>query len=306
MPRKICPETFLKDQAGEPLSKSIFRFLVVVGILLGSGCSLLPQVGRLPVLHNPFPQVTRVAVAPFFNLSEEPKVDGRQFALAYYNALQSVPGFEVIPVGQVERAMRDNNIGLNSPEEARRLAQMLGADALVVGAVTDYSPYYPPRCGLRVEWYAANPHLGPIPPGQHPLSSGAENTNQECCTTEESVFEAQGVLAGGELKNRPSAGGAGAWADPHIQTELPPQPEDTSSPIMTHTRIYNGHDVEFTAALSRYHLTRDDARFGGWQTYLERSDDFIRFCCYKHLEEMLMLRGGATETKVLWRWPAIR
>ena len=27
----------------------------------------------------------------------------------------------------------------------------------IVGAVTDYSPYYPPRMGLAVNWYAANP-----------------------------------------------------------------------------------------------------------------------------------------------------
>ncbi|HPP53136.1 MAG TPA: hypothetical protein PK777_09320, partial [Thermoguttaceae bacterium] len=135
--------------------------LVGLGILLSGGCAFLPQVGKIPVLHNPFPEMNRVAVAPFFNLSEEPTVDGRQFALAYYNALQNVPGFEVIPVGQVERAMRDHRIGLNSPEEARRLAQLVGADAIVIGAVTDYSPYYPPRCGLRVEWYAAKPGVQP-------------------------------------------------------------------------------------------------------------------------------------------------
>jgi len=31
--------------------------------------------------------------------------------------------------------------------------------------VTDYTPYYPPRCGLRVEWYAANSGFHEIPPG---------------------------------------------------------------------------------------------------------------------------------------------
>ena len=35
---------------------------------------------------------------------------------------------------------------------------------------------------------------------------------------------------------------------------------------------------------------------------LQRSDDFIRFCCHKHIAEMLTARGGAGETRVLLRW----
>jgi hypothetical protein len=42
---------------------------------------------------------------------------------------------------------------------------LVGADAIVIGAVTDFSPYYPPRCGLQIEWYATNPGFHPVPPG---------------------------------------------------------------------------------------------------------------------------------------------
>ena len=35
----------------------------------------------------------------------------------------------------------------------------------IVGSVTEYSPYYPPRIGLSVDWYAANPGFHPIPAG---------------------------------------------------------------------------------------------------------------------------------------------
>ena len=73
--------------------------------------------------------------------------------------------------------------------------------------------------------------------------------------------------------------------------------------MLKHTRNYNGHDADFTAALENYVYFRDEARFGGWQSYLQRSDDFIRFCCYKHIAEMLTARGGAGETRVVWRWP---
>ena len=75
---------------------------------------------------------------------------------------------------------------------------------------------------------------------------------------------------------------------------------------MTHTRIYHATDSQFTEALASYYYFRDDARFGGWQNYLQRSDDFIRFCCHLHIAEMLSAHGGAGETQVVWRWSDCR
>jgi len=80
----------------------------------------MPQVAHEPSIHNPFPQLSKVAVAPFFNLSDEPTLDGRRVAIAYYNELQAIPGFEVVPVGVVERAIQDYDLTLRSPEDARR------------------------------------------------------------------------------------------------------------------------------------------------------------------------------------------
>ena len=86
------------------------------------------------MIRNPFPQLSRVAVAPFFNQSDEPTVDGRQVAMAYFAELQSTPGFEVVPLGVVEEAIIANRVDLSGPGEARRLAKILGVDAVVVGA----------------------------------------------------------------------------------------------------------------------------------------------------------------------------
>src|SRR5687767_15017167 len=115
-------------------------------LMLLAGCSQLPHVTQRPVVRNPFPQLTRVAVAPFFNLSAEPGINGRQVALAYFNELQSIPGFEVVPIGIVESKLQECNLSLGKAEDARKLALLLEVDAVVVGAITDYSPYYPPRC----------------------------------------------------------------------------------------------------------------------------------------------------------------
>lgn len=335
---------------------------------------MLPQMSQQPQLHNPFPQLSKVAVAPFFNLTNEPTLDGRKVAIAYFNELQSVPGYEVVPVGVVETAMQEHKIDLRGAAEARRLAQILKVDAIVIGAVTDYFPYYPPRMAIQVEWYAANPGFHQIPPG-YGLPWG---TPEEKDIPGPLIFEAEMALAKAQLKTQtpllpatpipqppkvrsdnsgnnrgkapadgsnnpsqpnvananpgvqplqfsatadPSAtngtadpNGTGLpkdWPDPSGFIPKPPHTErppsvPTDAPVLRHTRTYNGNDQEFTTALSSYYAFRDDARFGGWQSYLTRSDDFIRFCCHMHIWEMLSARGGAGETRVVWRWPTIR
>jgi hypothetical protein len=349
----------------------MLRISVILGCLLLTGCDIFPQVYRQPQFHNPFPQLSKVAVAPFFNLSTEPTVDGRKVALAYYNALQDIPGYEVVPVGVTETAMTNHKIDLRSSDDARRLAQSMKVDAIVIGAVTDYSPYYPPRMGIDVKWYSANPGYHEIPPG-YGLPWG---TPDEKDIPGPLVFEAEMALAKAQMQtqtppqpatlvpepprrsdsnspepplpedveNAPPSGGTRKdknvkpvnytsevdptateginsateiglppdWPDP--KGFIPPGPRPTRppyrpsrSPVLHHVNIYNGQDAEFTTALSSYYSFRDEARFGGWQGYLQRSDDFIRFCCYKHITEMIAARGGAGESKVVWRWPDIR
>ena len=340
-------------------------------LLFCLGCELVPDAARKPAVHNPFPQLSRVAVAPFFNLSDEPTVDGRRFALAYFAELQAVPGFEVVPVAVVETAMRKHGIELNDPRETRRLAQLLGVDAVVIGAVTDYSPYYPPRCGLQVQWWAANPCFHPIPPGY----------GLPWCTPEEEyipapvVFEAEMALAREQLKTQvpeyepigtppaaqplqplppsppevtpetgglppaagslvghqvpvdaPTEGGTAGtnctsspgsprlppeWPDaqaliPSCPSPVRPECNPSDQPVLSHTRIYVGHDQDVTEALATYYYFRNDERFGGWQSYLQRSEDFIRFCCHMHVAEMLTVRGGGDETQVVWEYTHCR
>jgi hypothetical protein len=106
---------------------------------------------------NPVAGLTTVAIVPFFNLSQERTVDGQRFAIAYFTELQKTPGFQVIPVGVVEQVIYDHRLEMNNPDDVLQLAKLLNVDAVVVGAVTDYSPYYPPRIGLQVSWYSPRP-----------------------------------------------------------------------------------------------------------------------------------------------------
>ena len=42
--------------------------------LVSGGCAAIPEISHQPQYHNPFPQLHRVAILPFFNLSAEPTV----------------------------------------------------------------------------------------------------------------------------------------------------------------------------------------------------------------------------------------
>ena len=143
----------------------MLRWLTLIGSLLTSGCAMLPEIVHQPTLHNPFPQISKVAVATFFNASTESTLDGRKVAEAYAAELAEVPGYVVIPVSQVEVVMRNCGLRLERDRDARQLAQILGVDAVVVGVVTEYTPYYPPRLTMQVQWFTANPNFHPIPAG---------------------------------------------------------------------------------------------------------------------------------------------
>jgi hypothetical protein len=135
------------------------RLAIICGLLLLPGCMVIRVTAR-----NPIPDMTTIAVAPFFNLTQEPNsvVDGRRFALAYYSELQKTQGFEVIPVGVVEATILEHRLELQNPHDALKLCELLNADAVVIGAVTDYEAYYPPRIGMQVDWYSPYEWTSPI------------------------------------------------------------------------------------------------------------------------------------------------
>jgi hypothetical protein len=199
------------------MSRAILLWTLAVTTLL-AGCHL-PELAHQPRVHNPFPQLHKVAIAPFFNLSTEPTVDGREFALAYFNELQRIPGYEVVPVGVVEQTMKQYKIDLSSPEDARKLAEILGVDAVVIGAVTDFTPWFPPRCAMQVEWYARNPCFQPIPAG-YALPWG---TTHEEEIPDSLLLEAEFALAQAQLKTQTPD-----YVAPVI--EPPPPPDQQPAP----------------------------------------------------------------------------
>jgi hypothetical protein len=337
--------------------------LPLVIVVLATGCSLAPDVRHRPRYHNPLPQLHRIAILPFYNQSSEPTLDGIAVAEAYYAELQAIPGFEVLPVGvsttQWDEFRMSSQVevtpdGQMLPSNFQKFARMMGVDAVVVGSVTDFDPYSPPRMALTTRWYAANPAFHPVPVGYGlPWGTKAEKRIPQRTLLETELEVARAQLAT-QTPAAPVPGmtttvsqpilaadvGSGL-VDPIVDPEaagleeLPPQFGDTAplpvdwpdptrlipdppnplgappampqtGPVLTHTRIYRGDDPDVTEKLSDYVYARDDGRLGGWQGYLTRSDDFIRFCCHLHITEMLEMRGGRDQSDLIFRWPISR
>ena len=294
-------------------------WLILIGFLLTlAGCQNLPSVGHRPVIYNPFPQLHRVAVLPFFNQSNEPTVDGYRVAEIYQAELQKIRGFQVMPVGVVEQYLIDQEVPLDQRTDFQELARALGVDVLVVGSVTDYDPYHPPRIGLAIDWYAANTSFHKIPAG-YGLPWG---TSEEEYIPDELVWQAEFELAREQLKTQePSADSAAVpeeegtesqvemglppdWPDP--QGFIPPAPlskrppyRPYRGPLIEQVRQYDAADADLLTKLQVYYKWQQDSRTGDWRGYLHRSEDFIRFCCYLHLAEMLAARGGVDESALV-------
>lgn len=291
-----------------------------LGLVIGLGGCVMFEVG----VTNPVAGLTTVAVAPFFNLSAEPTVDGRRFAEAYFAELQKTPGFEVVPVGVVEQALHDHQLEMSSPDDALKLAAILNVDAVVVGAVTDYSPYYPPRVGLKVSWYS--PYAWDFVPGI-PLydmarketiraeqesrrwwKRGAPPPAEACPPTQAPVIRGQSANPAGVRASAFDRWFRGEPADvsppmpsPTVSPTIATMPFDPRTPLMSYTRLFDGADPKLTARLRDYRALSGDLRAGGWQAYLHRSEDFIRFTSHLMIVEMLQVHGGEAKHRVVFK-----
>lgn len=408
----------------------IFAGLLLLAYASLPGCVIV-QVG----VTNPIPGLTTVAIAPFFNQSSERAVDGRLFASAYYAELQKVPGFQVIPTDVAERAIVENGLQMNGPDDALKLARILNVDAVVVGSITDYTPYPPMRLAMTVSWYS--PYPWEFEPGvqddiyarrqfnagddaaeecEYPEHYGEEegwervkrvgrkarrkvhHAYDEVRGQSPDTVQPQPAPAVGdpdetdELSPPPSATAPTPlpanvspavvptaptpmtsspdaqydaeeeamkqrwaarlfWAPavavrvthhgynsfmekyddfvdwvtcaddfdhigknpdaatrtplnagtPHYPGALPPAQYDPLKPIMSYTRLFDGADADLQATLRDYLEVRGDPRSGGWQGYLNRSEDFIRFTSHVMIVEMLTLHGGEGKRRIIFK-----
>jgi len=88
----------------------------------------------------------------------------------------------------------------------------------------------------------------------------------------------------------------------NVPQPIQPWQSNPRLPLMSYTRVFDGADGDLVAALRDYVELNGDLRSGGWEAYLHRSDDYIRFTSYRMILEMLSLHGGEGKHRMIFKF----
>ncbi len=127
----------------------VWRVASALLLAMTLGCQPDPMPDRL---ISPFPDEQIWAVAPLGNASGTSVADGTVLADRLAQAIDAdVPGIHTIPVNRVLSALAAN--GMTEPqtlEQANLLCRALGVDGLILGEISAYDPYDPPKYGVSL------------------------------------------------------------------------------------------------------------------------------------------------------------
>ena len=190
-----------------------------------------------------------IAVAPFLNQSGSEFLDTIAVTDEFYTELQQVEGLHVVPVNRVLAALgKLGKTQVTSPAEAVALLEALNADRLIVGSITQYDPYSPPKVGMAVQLYC-------------------RDTPQ--ATELNSKFINPGELA---RHDKPFTGMA---------------PGEPIRPRAAVVRLYDAAQSEVIEKIKRYAKKRNGLEGPtGWRRYIT-TRNYLRFVSHEIIGEML-------------------
>lgn len=156
---------FIKSMYSKKTKHRFFtrRGLIPLGVL-GSlvwlvGCQSEKRIQPVVVFNTELGPAT-VAVAPAVNLSGSSDFDPNRFADLMASELSYAEGIKVIPVSRVLTVLgAQGQTRVESPAHALELIKLLGADAILVFAVTEYDPYDPPSIGISAQLFGARSQM---------------------------------------------------------------------------------------------------------------------------------------------------
>lgn len=134
-----------------------FTLLNLLLLIAAAGCHYFGErVGRGadPIL-TPYTTERTWAVAPFRNESGSVHANTIRIADHAANHLTNASFIRVVPMARVLDVMSQLQMAdVATLDDAYRLMAALGVDGLVIGSVTAYHPYDPPRMGLTLELFS--------------------------------------------------------------------------------------------------------------------------------------------------------
>ena len=138
-------------------SKQVMLIFVSLLSLTIAGCSFMPDPPTDPMSLDTgiYPRRQLWAVVPLRNESGTSDVNGARIADTLASQLELQQGIDVLPINRVLAAMENMQLPeVTNANEALTLRHVLKVDALVVGYISVYDPYDPPKIGLGIELYA--------------------------------------------------------------------------------------------------------------------------------------------------------
>jgi len=128
--------------------------LALIALLIG-GCALIPKDQGTDPLIGPYSQRRVWAVVPLRNESGSLYADGAALADHLARHLEGASNIDVVPVNRTLAAMGalQMRTGPTSRAQVMQLLQDLDVDGMVVGTISAYEPYDPPKLGLSLELY---------------------------------------------------------------------------------------------------------------------------------------------------------
>lgn len=128
--------------------------------MVTAGCHRPRPVEPISIRNQAFGSIT-IAVAPAINLTGAHDFDSDRFADLMASELSYAERVSVVPVSRVLNVLTAQGMhDVESPTHAIELARLVGADAILVFAVTEYDPYDPPRVGITAQLYGSRPGTG--------------------------------------------------------------------------------------------------------------------------------------------------
>jgi hypothetical protein len=186
---------------------------LLAGGVLSFGCAGRHEPVEPVVVPNPTLGRLTIAVAPALNFSGSTDFDANRFADLMAGELSYAEHISVIPVSRVLGDLAGQGADrVESPTHASEIARRLGADAILVFAVTEYDPYDPPRVGISAQLFAAAP-MGDQ--GEPATGVGAIETSSRPLTETQRRFDAAHADVADEIRSfarqRGADGSAYGW-----------------------------------------------------------------------------------------------
>lgn len=148
------------------LAAALAVWATVLGaLLLVPGCTGGPELRPPEVVVAPYDASAGEVlwgVVPLRNESGSTVLDRYAISDKVVAAVEEVQGVRCVPLNRTIDAMRALKMSdLRSPQDVRELADEMGVDGLLIGAITAYDPYTP-TLGLSLALYGKRGALGQL------------------------------------------------------------------------------------------------------------------------------------------------